>query len=752
VTEAVSAKKEHDNGASETVSEQIVAPVIRERTRRVSGYVGMITVFAALLSALSTFLVLAGVTPILPTHDVVVWLLAGNGLLLLILLSLVTWEIFSLYRARQARAAGSGLHTRVVTGFALAAGIPAVLVAAVATITLDRGLDPWFTGSIKALMSNTVGIARAYREVQCRALARETSLMAADIDRARRLFDADRKLFRDFMLSRSVFLGFPVTMIVAPDASVMERIEVRPLENLAPVTQQDIDEASDRDPLCLIPATGNIYRAVLKLSTFDGAILFVARPVDPQAVSFVPIAEAGVAYYQALEQKKTGIQVAFASMFALVTLILMLSAIWFGLNFANRLVAPIRRLIHAADQVATGNFYVQVPLKRAEGDLAHLSHTFNKMTAELRRQHDSLTAATDQIDDRRRFTEAVLSGVSSAVIGLDQEARISLINPSAKPLLVRTPEGAEGQPLVTILPEIEPLLKEAMANRHRRTQGQITIQRGGLERIVNVRFTHEQEKGADHGLVLTLDDITDLVSAQRTSAWADVARRIAHEIKNPLTPIQLSAERIKRKYSKVIIEDKDVFDQCVETIVRQVDDIKRMVDEFSSFARMPKPAMVDDDLSDVVRQVVFLMRVGHPALIIHDLLPSVRVMATFDRRLIAQALTNIIKNAAEALLENAPNDTIQGQIDVWLSVEAHTVSIRIIDNGKGFPVENRQKLLEPYMTTRAGGTGLGLAIVGKIMEDHGGGIELLDHPESASGQTGACVRLWFPLSEETKSE
>jgi two-component system, NtrC family, nitrogen regulation sensor histidine kinase NtrY len=632
-----------------------------------------------------------------------------------------------------------------VTGFALAAGIPAILVAFVATITLERGLDPWFTGSIKSLMSNTVDIAKAYREAQCRTMARETSLMGADIDRARRLFDADKKLFHDFMLSRSVFLGFPMTMIVAPDMGVLERIDVKPLENLAPVTQQDLDEASDRDPLCLIPPQGNVFRAVLKLSAFDGAVLFVARAVDPRAVEFIPVAEAGVAYYQALEQKKTGIQVAFASMFALVTLILMMSAVWFGLNFANRLVAPIRRLIHATDQVATGNFYVQVPLKRSEGDLAHLSHTFNKMTAELRRQHDSLTMATGQIDDRRRFTEAVLSGVSSAVIGLDEQARISLLNPSAGSLLLPQEGGLVGRYLTEGIPEIQPLLEDALMSKQRRTQGQITIRRNGLERTVNVSFTHEHDHEHGAGLVVTLDDITDLVSAQRTSAWADVARRIAHEIKNPLTPIQLSAERIKRKYGKVIVEDKEIFDQCVETIVRQVDDIKRMVDEFSSFARTPKPALLRDDVGDVVRQVVFLMRVGNPSLTLIESLPHERVMATFDRRLLSQALTNIIKNAAEALLENRDETSPEGRIDVRLEENEGIISIRIIDNGKGFPQDNRNKLLEPYMTTRTGGTGLGLAIVGKIMEDHGGGIELLDHPEMEQGQTGACVRLWFPL-------
>ena len=709
--------------------------------QRGSGWFGTLAVAVALGSALTTFLVLAGMTPILPTHDVVVWMLLFNVLLVAVLIGLVAWEARSLVRARWAGLAGARLHVRVVGLFSLIATLPTVLVAAVAMMTLERGLDPWFTGALKALMTDTVAIAHAYRDSQCRMLARDTQLMAADLNRAKVLFDADRAVFREFMTSRAVFLGFPVSMLIESDGSTVERIDAKPIEGLSLPTADDLREANDQDAICLVPREGNVFRALLKLPAHQNRILFVARPVDPRALQFPPVAEAGVAYYQLLEQKKFGIQIAFASMFTLIALIVLLSAVWFGLNFANRLVAPIRRLIHATDQVATGNFYVQVPARKSDGDLAHLGTTFNKMTAELRHQHGSLTAASDLIDRRRRFTEAVLSGVSAGVIGIDARGQITIVNPSAEALLGTAHGDLMGCPIETVLPEIAPLIGEAKTSRQRLLQQQILISRNNRERTLNVRVASEQARNDEKGFVVTLDDITDLVSAQRTSAWADVARRIAHEIKNPLTPIQLSAERIRRKYGKVITADREVFDQCTATIVRQVDDIKRMVDEFSSFARMPKPRIGQDDVAETVRQVVFMMRIAHPDIAFVDEIPSGPVPAHFDRRLVSQAVTNIVKNAAEAIAAVPESERGRSEIRIGLyEGEGDTLVIEVTDNGKGFPKENRHRLLEPYMTTREGGTGLGLAIVSKIFEEHGGGIELGDNPHERGGR----VRLWFP--------
>jgi two-component system nitrogen regulation sensor histidine kinase NtrY len=569
---------------------------------RTPGWIGAFAVGAALCSALVTFLVLSGLTPILRRTGSSCGCWALTWPLAAVLILIVAWEVWKLRRARRAGAAAAGLHVRMVAVFSLVAALPAILVAIVASTILERGLDPWFTGSVKALMSNTVEIAQAYRDSQCRTLARETQLMGADLTRAKVLFDADRKLFTDFMRSRATFLGFPVAMLLDRDGKVVEKVEVRSLDDLPMPSSEDLGEADGADAICLVPRTGNVFRSVLQLPAHDGRLLFVARAVDPRATEFVPIAESGVAYYQLLEQKKYGIQIAFASMFALIALIVLLSAVLFGLGFANRLVTPIRRLIHATDQVGGGNFYVQVPVQKDEGDLAHLGETFNKMTSELRRQHDGLTVASDLIDRRRRFMEAVLSGVSAGVIGIDGRGLITIVNPSAEALLDADRDELLGQPIVSVVPEIAQLIDEARQGRLRLVQQQIPISRKRRDRTINVRVTSEQARGEDKGFIVTLDDITDLVTAQRTSAWADVARRIAHEIKNPLTPIQLSAERIRRKYGKMITADRDVFDQCTATIVRQVDDIKRMVDEFSSFARMPKPAIGTEDVVETVRR------------------------------------------------------------------------------------------------------------------------------------------------------
>jgi two-component system nitrogen regulation sensor histidine kinase NtrY len=706
------------------------------------GVFGAIVVIAALLSALATFVVLAGLTPIEPTERVSYTLLSINGVLALFLLLMVMRQGIKLFRARRAGVAATRLHVRFVMTFAAIATVPVVVVALVASMTLQRGLDPWFSGWINNLLQNTVEIAHAYRELQCRTLARETTVMAADLDRVRVLYEADRPVFREFMQSRSIFLGFPVAMIVEPDGTVVERIDNLPIEGAHIPSPAELAEADTEDALCLVPSEGELLHAVLRLAAHNDRILVVTRLMDRRALDFPEEAEAGIAYYGLLEQMSVVMQVALAAMFAIVTVIILLSSVWFGLTYANAFVVPIRRLINATRQVATGNFYVQVPIRKKEGDLASLSETFNQMTSELRRQHDSLTAASDLIDRRRRFTEAVLSGVSAGVIGVDGEGRVTIANPTAQAMFAMTAEDLINQDARTALPELAPLIEEATQSRQRALNQQIGINRQGRDRMLNVRLTREQTQSEDKGLVITLDDITDLVTAQRTSAWADVARRIAHEIKNPLTPIQLSAERIRRKYGKVITSDREVFDQCTDTIVRQVDDIKRMVDEFSSFARMPKPTIGRDDLVDTIRQVVFMMRIGYPNIVIRDVLPDHQILAAFDRRLLAQALTNIIKNAAEGIAALAETETVDGEIVVTLHRDEQGLAvIDIDDNGKGFPSENRARLLEPYMTTRDGGTGLGLPIVGKIFEEHGGGVELLDNPAGR----GARVRLWFPL-------
>jgi two-component system nitrogen regulation sensor histidine kinase NtrY len=590
-------------------------------------------------------------------------------------------------------------------------------------------------------------------------LRSELTAMSFDVTRAKPLFDSDRERFRQFLTGQARVRGMPLTLMVHSDLSVVEKADIEGVGDIGPPSASGaLASVGENEPQVALFLETKSIAAVVKLRGYDDTYLYVARPLDPRVIAQLQATQESVAEFANLEQRRVGVQIAFALMYTVIALIVLLSAVWIGLNFANRLVAPIRRLIDAATLVSTGNLYVQVPVRRGEGDLSHLGETFNKMTQELRTQRDDLMRARDVIDSRRRFTEAVLAGASAGVIGVDSEGEISILNRSAEKLIGQTEADAVGHNLVEVMPELEPLFTEARTGMHRLVQGQITINRDMRERNLSVRVTTEQSADHHGGYVVTLDDITDLVTAQRTSAWADIARRIAHEIKNPLTPIQLSAERLKRKYSKVIVEDKAIFEQCTDTIVRQVEDIKRMVDEFSRFARMPKPVITSEDVADTARQVVFLQRVGSPDIDIQIETEEEHMPAKFDRRLISQGLTNIVKNATEAIGAVPPEELGRGKISVSVRRDGGEIVIDVIDNGTGLPKENRNRLLEPYVTTREKGTGLGLAIVGRILEEHGGRMELFDAPEVASGGRGAWVSLRFaaerigaPNADSTKS-
>jgi two-component system, NtrC family, nitrogen regulation sensor histidine kinase NtrY len=692
------------------------------------GRFGPLAVGAALLLAVATFVVFAGFTPLVPTPFVVLCIFFGNALIIFILLVLIALEARNLIAAGRAGRAGARLHIRVVALFTLVAAIPALVTAVVATVSLERSLNPVFMRDIKTFINETTEASHLYRESQCRSLLRDTTLTASDIAQSVRLLQSDRGLLHDYLTSRAQLLGLSVALIMKSDGSIDDRAAGSDASQIATPEPADFGDAKKSEPLCLLLADGKVFVALRPIQGMDDTFLYAGRAIDPFSERFSRDAADVVTTYTAFEGARRNIEWGFGIMFVLLALTMIFSAVWLGLTFANQLVAPIRRLIRATDEVASGNLYVQVPTRRSEGDLGHLGDTFNKMTLELSQQQNRLVAANTLNDERRAFTEAVLSGVPAGVIGVDAQGIVTVSNAAAERLLIsESPaHGLVGASVETILPGLGPILREARSTRLRLHQAQAKLQRDGRERLINVRVTSNPQR-ADQGSVITLDDISDLVSAQRTAAWADVARRIAHEIKNPLTPIQLSAERLKRRYGRLIVEGRDVFDQCTDTIIRQVDDIKRMVDEFSSFARMPKARPARDDLVDCVRQVLFLMRVGRPEIAIEDKLPAEPVFAKFDRRLISQALTNVVKNASEGIDALEGGGKGKGRIHVEMEIGADSiVVISVSDNGKGFPKEDRDKLTEPYVTTRAEGTGLGLPIVIKILEDHGGGVELLD--------------------------
>jgi len=657
----------------------------------------------------------------------------------LLLLSIILREVWQVVQARRSGRAAARLHVRIVGLFSVIAAVPAILVAIVASVTLDRGLDRLFSTRTRSAVENSLIVAEAYLRDHAQFVRSDIMIIAFEITRSKTVFEQDPDKLRQFLTFQAAARGLGAAIVIDKDLKVIARANVNINQTFALPPRDALAHITAKEPQIVLLPDANYVAAIIKLEQFDDTYLYVTRLLDPRVVPQLQATRASVTEYAALEARRIGVQVAFALMYTVIALIVLLSAVWIGFNFANRLVAPIRRLIGAANAVSTGNLYVRVPVRQAEGDLAHLGETFNRMIQELRTQRDDIVHARDVMDSRRRFTEAVLSGASAGVIGVDSKGNVSILNRSAEKLIGRTESEALGQPLTEVLPELVGTMAAVQSGAS--PQDQITISRNNRERNLSVRVTSEQSADSDRGYVVTLDDITELVAAQRTSAWADVARRIAHEIKNPLTPIQLSAERLRRKYGKMINEDRGVFEQCTDTIVRQVDDIRRMVDEFSHFARMPKPVLAAENMADTVRQAVFLMRVGNSEIDINADISEDPMPARFDRRLISQTLTNTIKNATEAIAAVPSEELGKGVIQVNAAREGDDIVIDIIDNGIGLPKENRNRLLEPYVTTREKGTGLGLAIVGRIVEEHGGTIELRDAAEKIPGQRGAWVRM-----------
>ncbi len=599
---------------------------------RPAGRFGPIAVGAAFVLALATFLVFAGFTPILPTATVVATLLLGDGLVVLVLIVLIGIELARLRAARRAARAAARLHSRGVVLCSLVAAIPAIVTALVATVSVEWAINPRFMTDVAAFINESNQATQLYRESQCRALLSDVELTAGDIARSALLLRSDPKQFREYFGSRSKTLGFNAAALMKGDGTPVEIAEGSDDKLIAKPESSDFLDAMNGEALCGLLGVGNIFVGIRPIPGVEGEFLYAARGIDPLAAK-VAIDAADVAnVFGRFEAHRHSLELGFATVFVLLALTMLFSAIWLGLAFANRLVGPIRRLIRATDQVASGNLHVQVPTRASDGDLGHLGDTFNKMTSELLRQQTGLIEANALNDERRAFIEAVLAGVPAGVLGVDNDGVITISNAAAERLLGGD-HGLIGQSLNAVQHSIASIWERARSLRLRLHQGQATVLRDGRERVLNVRVTGNPARD-DRATVITLDDISDLVTAQRTAAWADIARRIAHEIKNPLTPIQLSAERLKRRYGRHIVEGRDIFDQCTDTIIRQVDEIKRMVDEFSSFARMPKARPARDDLTDCVRQAIFLMRVGRPDIAFAEQLPAEPVLADFDRRLV----------------------------------------------------------------------------------------------------------------------
>ncbi len=717
-------------------------------------WVGLSVVLLSLVSALATYLILTGLTPMAPRGDVVFVVLSLNVVLILAMIALLTWQVLGLARAWREKLPGARLHIRIVGLFSIIAALPALVLAVAATTTFSRSLDGWFSNRIVTIITSSRDVAKAYLDEHGQVIRTDIVNMARDLDNAAPSIGDRSRGLQQLVMVQAGLRDIPAAYIIESNGDLfLESTATNKLPYIAPPTAAIRQAAAGQVPL-LMP-NSNHYRvgALVKLQAYPGKFLYVARGVSPKVIEHLQLTAQNVDEFNRLRRARGGLKLAHGLMYLMISMTALLAAIWAGLWFAGRFVAPIRRLITAAQEVSTGNLLITLPEKRGEGDLRRLSGMFNTMTRELKHQRDALVTANEQLLERGHFMEAVLSGVSAGVIGLDSQDRVTIASRAAENLLGLTEHELVDQPMKEVVPEFGAILnrKDDHALRSR-SQEQVTRTVDGEERTFAVMVTRERKSGGDVGSVVTFDDITELVSAQRTSAWADVAQRIAHEIKNPLTPIQLAAERLRKKYAGSITKDRETFDRLTTTIERQVTDLKSMVDEFASFARMPNPEMARYDLRHAVQEPVVLFREGHPELQFELKLPCKPLLMSFDRRLISRAVTNLVKNASEAIeaardASDRPKDW-KGKIQTIVTPQSDRVFIDVIDNGIGLPKQNRSRLLEPYVTTKGHkGTGLGLAMVQKITEQHGGTLTLEDAPEGPGRTSGALVRLTLPLRD-----
>jgi len=765
--------------------------------------VAILLVILGLVLGFTTFVALAGGVSI-AHHPQLQAVVFGLDFVVLALLTLVVFgRVGRMLADRRRGLAGARLHVRLITLFGIVAVAPTVVVGALAALFFHFGIQIWFSARVNTALSEARQAAAGYLQehnanIRTEAFALANIIVSAENDEMYRngtdLLRNSNELSQ-LLDSEAFERGLTEAVVFDPGAEpakviarggVFSRTEV-PSNPLPPPTA--VAMARTNDIAIMDSADQTTVRAVVPLGDTPRLMLVITRPVDPQILAHVRKTDAVVSEYERLNANRTKIQFMFVLIFALMGMLVLAVGMLTGLILANQIVRPLGLLILAARRVSEGDLAVRVPeaaqrggglevSPRRDDEVSLLSRAFNRMTDQLSAQRGELMVAYDQINERRRFTEAVLSGVSAGVIGLDARQVVELPNRAASTLLHRDLAAGVGHGLGESVPEFVPMLEAVRLDPGRVLTREVQI--GGVEaatlgdgpsafagRTLLVRITAEQHGDAISGYVVTFDDITALLSAQRKAAWADVARRIAHEIKNPLTPIQLAAERLKRRFLKEISSDPETFSQCVDTVVRHVGDIGRMVDEFSAFARMPQPVFRDEDLSRLTREALVLQRNAHPEIVFETSeIPVSGPIVRCDRRLINQALTNLLQNAADAIAMNAkagdvqdgPSDgaalavtgggsgvgaPVSGHIRVTLRIEGRMVVLGVTDDGVGLPQGDRNRLTEPYVTHKAKGTGLGLAIVKKIMEDHSGTISLADRAEGR----GTVSTLTLPMRE-----
>jgi two-component system nitrogen regulation sensor histidine kinase NtrY len=676
-------------------------------------------------------------------------ILLADLIYVLVIAALVLARVVRLVADRRSKSAGSRLHLRLSGVFMLIALIPTVLVAVFAVLSINIGLEGWFSDRVRSVVGSSLSAAQAYEAVQRDDLAADVVTLAGYLNDAKRrtTFLRDDQLRPLLSQAQQVIQrGLKEAYLVDGTGALKTRGERSYLFDFEPLTEEHLTLAREGNTVLIPDWSNNEFRALIFLDAYADRYLYVTRTVDGSILTLLDETQETVQLYNQLESERGRLLFNFGLIYLGFAMILILAAIWLGLWFAERLSRPVGRLAGAAERVGGGDLDVQVTEEDGDDEIASLGRLFNQMTRQLKGQREALVESHAQTETRRRLFDSVLSNVTAGVIGLDSDGDIDFVNRAAEKLLDLA-DGQSDMPLAAAVPEFAPLFDRLRDNGSNAVQEEVRLTRKGkLESLLVRMSTRRSEAGDLEGYVVAFDDVTDLVSAQRMAAWGDVARRIAHEIKNPLTPIQLSAERIKRKFATQVRDHEDL-EQYTDVIVRQTNDLRRIVDEFSKFARMPEPDRRDCDLAALLKGAVLLQENGQPGVRFVKDIPTEEIHLDLDATMIGQALTNLMKNAGEAIESYQEKERPQGfhpEIRVSLSADDSEAVIRIMDNGTGLPPD-RARLFEPYVTTREKGTGLGLPIVKKIIEEHGGTLALLDAPVFDGGDhAGAMAEIRLP--------
>jgi two-component system nitrogen regulation sensor histidine kinase NtrY len=684
--------------------------------------------------------------------NVLRFILLIDGIYLLVVIAIVGYSVMRMFAARRAKSAGSRLHMRLSRVFAIVALIPTVLVAVFAVVTLSIGVEGWFSKNVQNVVSSSLSAANAYKNEQSNDLKVDLKFMAIRLNEYKdtNSFVSDSDLRLQLISYQNLIQrGLKEAYIIDENANLRSRGELSYLFGYEEPNQEAMDSAKTGDLFIIEDWPNNEFRGLIKLESFADKYLYISRVVDGNILNLLDKTMESAITYNTMEAQREKILWSYGLLYFGFATFVILSSILLGMLFAERLSRPVGRLAGAAQRLGAGDFDVQVIEEKGDDEIAMLSRVFNHMTKQVKRQRDDLITANDYTERRRRLFDSVLSGVTAGVIGLSSDGNVGFINLAAEKLLNLNAENHEGKSIKLAVPEFVDLFLLIQKNENKTQQQEIKLTRAGATEILLVRVSARiSEDLLVEGYVITFDDVTDLVSAQRLAAWRDVAQRIAHEIKNPLTPIQLSAERVKRKYSPMVGAEEDNLSQYCDVIIRQTNDLRRIVDEFSKFARMPEPIKRSVNITKLLKDVILLFEISSPAIKIKLKNPHGDINVNVDETMINQAFTNLIKNAGEAIESKAKlNSTnkFDPEIRIFIKKNVNNLEIIIEDNGIGLPTQERSRLFEPYVTNRENGTGLGLSIVKKIIEEHNGSLELLDaSPFSNNEDFGAKMRIIFP--------